>query len=74
MDELSFCVCIFVEDGEVNTWDEISQALNEKKAQLSQEDGWSKEESSGKREWSFRAMRGSALGPTVALLRAQNGL
>ncbi|XP_062158326.1 coilin isoform X2 [Alnus glutinosa] len=63
------------ENGEVNTWDEISQALNEKKAQLSQEDGWSKEESSsGKREWSFRAMRGSALGPTVALLRAQNGL
>lgn len=66
--------CIFVENGEVNAWDEISQALNAKKAQLSKEDGWCKEESSGKREWSYRAMRGSALGPTMALLRAQNGL
>lgn len=62
------------ENGEVNAWDEISQALNAKKAQLSKEDGWCKEESSGKREWSYRAMRGSALGPTMALLRAQNGL
>ncbi|GMY26340.1 coilin isoform X2 [Fagus crenata] len=62
------------ENGEVNVWDEISQALNTKKAQLSQEDGWSKEESSGKNKWSYRALRGSALGPTMALLRAQNGL
>ncbi|XP_059448133.1 coilin isoform X2 [Corylus avellana] len=62
------------ENGEVNAWDEISEALNAKKSQLSQEDGWSKEESSGKREWSYRAMRGSALGPTMALLRAQNEL
>lgn len=66
--------CIFVENGEVNAWDEISEALNAKKSQLTQEDGWSKEESSGKREWSYRAMRGSALGPTMALLRAQNEL
>ncbi|KAE8023555.1 hypothetical protein FH972_009235 [Carpinus fangiana] len=62
------------ENGEVNAWDEISEALNAKKSQLTREDGWSKEESSGKREWSYRAMRGSALGPTMALLRAQNEL
>jgi coilin len=74
VDKFSFCVVIFVENGEVNVWDEISQALNTKKAQLSQEDGWSKEESSGKNKWSYRALRGSALGPTMALLRAQNGL
>ncbi|KAF5443073.1 hypothetical protein F2P56_035665 [Juglans regia] len=35
-------------NGEIDAWDEISQALNAKKAQLSQEGGWSKEETSGK--------------------------
>lgn len=55
-------------------WEEISQALDTKKAQLSQEDGWSREESSLKNGWSYRALRGSALGPTMARLRAQNGL
>ncbi|XP_075660041.1 coilin isoform X4 [Castanea sativa] len=62
------------ENGEVNVWEEISQALDTKKAQLSQEDGWSREESSLKNGWSYRALRGSALGPTMARLRAQNGL
>ncbi|KAJ7945461.1 Coilin [Quillaja saponaria] len=62
------------EKGEVNVWDEINQALNAKKAQLSQEDGWSKKESPGTRSWSNRSLRGSALGPTMAILRAQNGL
>ncbi|KAG6713859.1 hypothetical protein I3842_05G174000 [Carya illinoinensis] len=62
------------ENGEVNAWDEISQALNAKKVQLSEEDGWRKEESSGKSGWSYRALRSSALGPTMAILRAQNGL
>ncbi|KAG2701891.1 hypothetical protein I3843_06G061500 [Carya illinoinensis] len=62
-------------NGEVDAWDEISQALNAKKAQLSQEGGWSKEETSGKSAWSYTASRSSALGPTVtnAPLRAQNG-
>lgn len=70
---LTLC-CIFVENGEASAWDEISEALNAKKAQLSQENGWSKEESSGKSAWSYRALRGSALGPTMALLRAQSEL
>lgn len=74
MDEFSFCVVIFLENGEVNVWEEISQALDTKKAQLSQEDGWSREENSLKNGWSYRALRGSALGPTMARLRAQNGL
>ncbi|KAG6708155.1 hypothetical protein I3842_06G066500 [Carya illinoinensis] len=62
-------------NGEVDAWDEISQALNAKKAQLSQQGGWSKEETSGKSAWSYTASRSSALGPTVtnAPLRAQNG-
>ncbi|XP_050373236.1 coilin [Argentina anserina] len=52
------------ENGKVNTWDEISQALNAKKAELSQENG----------SWKIRPWRGSALGPTMALLRAQSEL
>ncbi|KAJ1379974.1 hypothetical protein SESBI_46426 [Sesbania bispinosa] len=62
------------ENGKVNVWDEINEALEAKKAKLSQEDGWSKAESSGTRSWSYRALRCSALGPTMALLRSQNGM
>ncbi|KAL2332726.1 hypothetical protein Fmac_013939 [Flemingia macrophylla] len=62
------------ENGEVNVWDEINEALKAKKAKLSQEDGWSRGESSSTRSWSNRAMRCSALGPTVAFLRSNNGL
>ncbi|XP_061346987.1 coilin [Gastrolobium bilobum] len=62
------------ENGEVNVWDEINEALKAKKAKLSQEDGWSKEQSSGTRSWSNRALRCSALGPTMAFLRSKNGL
>lgn len=61
-------------NGKVSAWDEISAALNAKKAELSKNDGWNQEESSGRRSWSYRALRGSALGPTMALLRAQNEL
>ncbi|CAL1395338.1 unnamed protein product [Linum trigynum] len=58
-----------------NPWDEISQALSAKKAELSQEDNnWTVTESSGRNQWSFKALRGSALGPTMALLRSQNGI
>ncbi|KAG5090272.1 hypothetical protein AAZX31_18G012900 [Glycine max] len=63
------------ENGEVNVWDKINEALKAKKAKLSQEDGWSRGgESSSTRSWSHRAMRCSALGPTMALLRSNNGL
>ncbi|XP_022966834.1 coilin-like [Cucurbita maxima] len=72
-------------NGKVSAWDEISEALSAKKAELSKNDGWNREESSGrrpdgrnqeessgKRSRSCRALRGSALGPTVGLLRARN--
>ncbi|KAJ1380496.1 Coilin, N-terminal domain [Sesbania bispinosa] len=62
------------ENGKVNVWDEINEALEAKKAKLSQVDGWSNAESSGTRSWSYRALRCSALGPTMALLRSQNGM
>lgn len=64
----------FAGNGEVNVWDEINEALTAKKAKLSLENGWSREESSGTRAWSHRALRCSALGPTMALIRAQSGL
>lgn len=65
---------LFTENGGVSVWDEINEALNAKKAKLSQENGWTKEETTGTRSWSYRAMRGSALGPTMARLRSQNQL
>uniref|UniRef100_A0A5B6YIQ3 Putative coilin isoform X3 n=1 Tax=Davidia involucrata TaxID=16924 RepID=A0A5B6YIQ3_DAVIN len=52
-----------IPEKEVNAWDEISQALSAKKAQLS-----------GRSSWSYRALRGSALGPTMAILRARNDI
>ncbi|CAJ2667915.1 unnamed protein product [Trifolium pratense] len=60
------------ENGEVNVWEEINEALKAKKARLAQEDRWKKDDTSGNRPWSQRA-RCSALGPTMALLRSQNG-
>ncbi|EXB82497.1 hypothetical protein L484_027672 [Morus notabilis] len=60
------------ENGKVNVWDEICEALSAKKAQLSQEDNWTKKGGSSSGSWSFRALRGGALGPTMARLRAQN--
>lgn len=50
-------------DNKVNAWDEISTTLNAKKAQLSQ--------GSGKKSWSYKALRGSVLGPTMAILRSK---
>lgn len=70
----SLILFIFVENGKVGAWDEISQALNAKKAELSQEDGWGKNDDSVRSSWSSRPWRGSALGPTMALLRAQSEL
>ncbi|KAI4317321.1 hypothetical protein L6164_025199 [Bauhinia variegata] len=60
------------ENGQVNVWDEINEALTAKKSQLSQKHGWNKE-TSGNRSWSHR-VRCSALGPTMARLRSQNEL
>ncbi|WJX39644.1 hypothetical protein P8452_27166 [Trifolium repens] len=60
------------ENGEVNVWDEINEALKAKKARLSQEEDRWKKDTSGNKSWSQRA-RCSALGPTMALLRSQNG-
>ncbi|KAG5240768.1 coilin [Salix suchowensis] len=57
-----------------NPWEEINQALTAKKELLSQEDGWKKTVSSRRSPWSYKASRGSSLGPTIALLRAQNGI
>lgn len=57
-------------DNGVNAWDEISATLNAKKAQLLQENSCGKE-SSGKKSWSYKALRGSALGPTMAILRSE---
>ncbi|XP_065023362.1 coilin-like isoform X3 [Musa acuminata AAA Group] len=53
-------------------WDQIDQALSERKAQLQQTDTWAIKGSTTA-SWSFRALRGSALGPTLALLRGTNG-
>ncbi|OIW14634.1 hypothetical protein TanjilG_32976 [Lupinus angustifolius] len=61
------------DNGKVNAWDELNEALAAKKAKLSKDDGWS-HVSSDSRSWSNRAFRCSALGPTMARLRTQNGL
>nr|XP_009415977.1 PREDICTED: coilin isoform X3 [Musa acuminata subsp. malaccensis] len=53
-------------------WDQIDQALSERKAQLQQTDTWAIKGSTTA-SWSYRALRGSALGPTLALLRGTNG-
>ncbi|KAL2543304.1 sphere organelles protein-related [Abeliophyllum distichum] len=57
-------------DNGVNAWDQISATLNAKKAQLLLENSCGKE-SSGKKSWSYKALRGSALGPTMAILRSK---
>ncbi|CAL0327971.1 unnamed protein product [Lupinus luteus] len=61
------------DNGKVNAWDELNEALAAKKAKLSKDGGWSNV-SSDSRSWSKRAFRCSALGPTMARLRTQNGL
>ncbi|GMH31110.1 hypothetical protein Nepgr_032953 [Nepenthes gracilis] len=61
------------ENGKKDVWEEISQALTEKKAQLQQVNNWNNE-TSNKRSWSYRTRRSGAIGPTMALLRAQNGI
>ncbi|KAL1828704.1 coilin isoform X2 [Daucus carota subsp. sativus] len=60
-------------NGEVNLLDQFSDVLNAKKAQLYEENSWIKG-SPVKGSWSYRAMRGSALGPVMALLRSNNDI
>ncbi|MQL74991.1 hypothetical protein Taro_007361 [Colocasia esculenta] len=58
-------------------WEEICQALDAKKAELSQEKGWSswgRKETPTTTKWSYRALRWGALGPTVSLLRSKNDM
>ncbi|KAG1331389.1 coilin [Cocos nucifera] len=55
-------------------WEQIERALTEKKAELQQNDGWgswTSNENTSTTSWSYRALRGSALGPTLALLRGK---
>ncbi|KAK9675514.1 hypothetical protein RND81_11G011700 [Saponaria officinalis] len=57
-----------------DVWEEITEAVSEKKAKLTQEDSWNKKQDAPvKRPWSYRSLRSSAIGPTMARLRAQNG-
>ncbi|XP_055810396.1 coilin isoform X2 [Solanum dulcamara] len=58
------------ENGGVNLWEQFSDTLKSKKAELAQESSWDKA-STGKSPWSYRSMRGTALGPTMAFLRSQ---
>lgn len=69
-------VCyVIAENGEANVWEEIAQALSAKKEQLSQEDRWRRKESSAKvPPPTYRGLRGTALGPIMALLRAHNAI
>ncbi|OWM76131.1 hypothetical protein CDL15_Pgr009777 [Punica granatum] len=64
------------ENGGGNVWEEISQALSAKKEQLSHEDRWRQKGTTtkGPPPSSYRGLRGSALGPIMALLRAQNAM
>lgn len=50
-------------------WDEVNQALIQKKAELT-----AKEKSSNMPSLIYRALRRSAIGPTISLLRAHNDL
>ncbi|CAN4124034.1 unnamed protein product [Withania somnifera] len=58
------------ENGGVNLWEQFSDTLKSKKAELAQESSWGKA-STVKSPWSYRSIRGTALGPTMAFLRSQ---
>ncbi|EOA36832.1 hypothetical protein CARUB_v10008617mg [Capsella rubella] len=60
------------ENGKVNPWEELSETLSAKKAELSQaNNGWNKKGSSSGGSWSYKALRGSAMGPVMNYLRSQ---
>lgn len=55
-------------------WEQIEQALTDKKAELQQDNdwgSWTPNRSTSTTSWSYGALRGSALGPTLALLRGK---
>ncbi|CAI9300042.1 unnamed protein product [Lactuca saligna] len=58
------------------TWSEVMEALNKKKSELVMEanEETKKKKDSEWNRWSYRALRGSALGPTMALLRSNNNI
>lgn len=58
------------------TWSEVMEALNKKKSELVMEanEEMKKKKDSEWNRWSYRALRGSALGPTMALLRSNNNI
>ncbi|RID57447.1 hypothetical protein BRARA_F00818 [Brassica rapa] len=64
------------ENGKGDPWEELSNALSAKKAQLAQANngGWNnkKGSSSGGSAWSYKALRGSGMGPVMKYLRSQN--
>ncbi|CAN7020243.1 unnamed protein product [Brassica rapa subsp. trilocularis] len=59
------------ENGKGDPWEELSNALSAKKAQLAQANngGWNnkKGSSSGGSAWSYKALRGSGMGPVMKL-------
>ncbi|XP_076883094.1 coilin-like [Bidens hawaiensis] len=58
---------------EVNTWTELEEFLSAKKLELMETNEEMKRDA-GRNKWSYRALRGSALGPTISLLRSQNNI
>ncbi|GAB2292328.1 hypothetical protein Dimus_026575 [Dionaea muscipula] len=59
--------------GDVDPWEELTQALDAKKTDLlQQDDKWNQNGNSEKRTWSYRTLQRSALGPTLNRLREQN--
>ena len=69
---------LLVDNGNASgsTWDQIKQALNEKKAALQKKkdgwDEWTPNKSSANTSWSHRGLRRSAVGPTLTYLRGRN--
>ena len=58
---------------ERDTWDELKEALIAKKSELLEMNEEMKKDS-GRNKWSYRALRSSALGPTMAMLRSSNNI
>ena len=55
-----------------NTWNEVAEALRAKKLELLETMSEETKRDSQWNKWSLRALKSSALGPTMALLRSGN--
>ncbi|XP_071716935.1 coilin-like [Rutidosis leptorrhynchoides] len=64
---------VVTKNKEGDTWEELSEALRAKKQELLEINEEMKKDS-GSNKWSYRALRGSALGPTMAMLRSTNNM